>query len=75
VEADSHSLGSSRPYFARSKHVTISLEIKLSIKANLSNGKGDNSIITENNGKLCPDRTANTIFQFSCSYGQNQVGA
>jgi hypothetical protein len=31
-----------------SKHVTISLEIKLSIKANLSNGKGDNSIITEN---------------------------
>jgi hypothetical protein len=31
-----------------SKHVTISLEIKLSIKANLINGKGDNSIITEN---------------------------
>jgi hypothetical protein len=31
-----------------SKQVTISLEIKLSIKANLSNGKGDNSIITEN---------------------------
>jgi hypothetical protein len=31
-----------------SKHVTISFEIKLSIKANLSNGKGDNLIITEN---------------------------
>jgi hypothetical protein len=31
-----------------SKQVTISLEIKLSIKANLSNGKGDNLIITEN---------------------------
>jgi hypothetical protein len=31
-----------------SKHVTISLEVKLSIKANLSNGKGDNSIIIEN---------------------------
>jgi hypothetical protein len=31
-----------------SKQVTISLEIKLSIKANLSNGKGDSSIITEN---------------------------
>jgi hypothetical protein len=31
-----------------SKYVIISLEIKLSIKANLSNGKGDNSIITEN---------------------------
>jgi hypothetical protein len=27
---------------------TISLEIKLNTKANLSNGKGDNSIITEN---------------------------
>jgi hypothetical protein len=31
-----------------SKHVTISLEFKLSIIANLSNGKGDNSIITDN---------------------------
>jgi hypothetical protein len=31
-----------------SKHVTISLEIKLNTKANLSNGKGDNSITTEN---------------------------
>jgi hypothetical protein len=31
-----------------SKQVTISLEIKPSIKANLSNGKGDNSIIMEN---------------------------
>jgi hypothetical protein len=30
------------------QHVTISLEIKLSIKANLSNGNGDNSIIMEN---------------------------
>jgi hypothetical protein len=30
------------------QHVTISLEIKLSIKENLSNGKGDNSIITKN---------------------------
>jgi hypothetical protein len=57
------------------QHVTISLEIKLSIKANLSNGKCDNSIITENHGKLCPDRTVNTISQFSYPYGQNQVGA
>jgi hypothetical protein len=47
-----------------SKHVTINLEIKLSIKANLSNGKGDNPIITENNSKLCLDRTANTTFEF-----------
>jgi hypothetical protein len=47
-----------------SKHVTISLEIKLSIIANSSNGKGDNSTITENNGKLCLDHTANTTFQF-----------
>jgi hypothetical protein len=31
-----------------SKHVTISFEIKLSIKANLSNGKGDNLIIMKN---------------------------
>jgi hypothetical protein len=31
-----------------SKQVTISLEIKLNTKANLSNGKGDNSITTEN---------------------------
>jgi hypothetical protein len=31
-----------------SKQVTISLEIKLHTKANLTNGKGDNSIITEN---------------------------
>jgi hypothetical protein len=31
-----------------SKQVTIILEIKLHSKANLSNGKGDNSIITEN---------------------------
>jgi hypothetical protein len=31
-----------------SKQVTISLEIKLNTKANLSNGKGDNSIIMEN---------------------------
>jgi hypothetical protein len=49
-----------------SKNVTISLEIKLSTTANLSNGKGDNSIVMENNGKLCPDRTANTIFLFLC---------
>jgi hypothetical protein len=56
------------------KHVTISLEIKLSIKANLSNGKGDSSIITGNHGKLCPDCTTNTIFQFACTYGQNEVG-
>jgi hypothetical protein len=57
------------------KHVTINLEIKLSIKANLSNGKGDNSIITENHGKLCPDRITNKIFQSSYPYGQNQVRA
>jgi hypothetical protein len=31
-----------------SKQVTISLKIKLNTKANLSNGKGDNSIITGN---------------------------
>jgi hypothetical protein len=31
-----------------SKQVTMSLEIKLHTKANLSNGKGDNSINTEN---------------------------
>jgi hypothetical protein len=31
-----------------SKQVTLSLEIKLNTKANLSNDKGDNSIITEN---------------------------
>jgi hypothetical protein len=29
-----------------SKHITISLEIKFSNMANLSNGKGDNSTIT-----------------------------
>jgi hypothetical protein len=45
-------------------HVTISLGIKLSNIANLSNGKGDNSTITENNGKFYPDRIVNTIFQF-----------
>jgi hypothetical protein len=56
-----------------SKHITISLEIKLSNKANLSDGKGDNSTITENNGKFCPDRTVSTIFQFFCPYDQNQV--
>jgi hypothetical protein len=57
-----------------SKHVTISLEIKLSIKANLSNGKCDNSTIMENHGKLSLDHTTNINFQFSCPYGQNQVG-
>jgi hypothetical protein len=31
-----------------SKQVTISLAIKLNTKENLSNGKGDNSIITKN---------------------------
>jgi hypothetical protein len=31
-----------------SKYITISLEIKLNIKANISDGKVDNSIITEN---------------------------
>jgi hypothetical protein len=75
VEAGSHSLGSSRPHSVRCEcspfyhptHVTISLEIKLSIKANLSNGKGDNSIITESHGKLYPDRIVNTIFQFFVS--------
>jgi hypothetical protein len=56
-----------------SKHATISLEIKFSNKTNLSNGKGDNSIITENNGKFCPDHTFNTIFQFYCPYYQNQI--
>jgi hypothetical protein len=58
-----------------SKHVTISLEIKLSIKANLSNGKGDNSRRTKNNGKLCLDCTVNTSSQFTCPYAQNLVGA
>jgi hypothetical protein len=47
-----------------SKHVIISVEIKLNNLANLSNGKGDNSTITENNGKFCLDCTINTIFQF-----------
>jgi hypothetical protein len=45
-----------------SKHITISLEIKLSNLANLSNGKCGNSTITENNSKFCLDRTVNTIF-------------
>jgi hypothetical protein len=45
-----------------SKHVTISLEIKLSNMTNLSNGKCDNSTITENNGNFCPGCTVNTIF-------------
>jgi hypothetical protein len=70
VEAGSCFLGLSRAQPVRYecspfviKHVTISLEIKLSNMSYLSNGKGDNSTITEkNNGKLCPDRTVNTIF-------------
>jgi hypothetical protein len=33
-------------HYSAIQYVTISLEIKLSIKANLSNGKGDSSIIT-----------------------------
>jgi hypothetical protein len=57
------------------QHVTIILGIKLSNIANLSNGKGDNSTITENHGKLCLDRIVNTIFKFSCPYGHNQIGA
>jgi hypothetical protein len=57
-----------------SKQVTISLEIKLNTKANLSNGKGDNSITTEKkSGKLCPGCTVNRISQFSFPYGRNQV--
>jgi hypothetical protein len=30
--------------------------------ANLSVGKGDNSAITKNNNKFCPDRTINPNF-------------
>jgi hypothetical protein len=60
VEADSRSLGSSWPHFA-ANFLSISLEIKLNIKANLSNGKGDNSIIMEKSGKLSPDHTVNTL--------------
>jgi hypothetical protein len=54
VEAGSHSLGSFDPisnvasiHHSAIQHATISLEIKLSIKASLSRGKGDSSIITE----------------------------
>jgi hypothetical protein len=51
-----------------SRYGSISLEIKPSNKANLSDGKDDNSKITKNNGKFCPDRTVSTIFQFYCPY-------
>jgi hypothetical protein len=47
------------------QHVTISLEIKLSITTNLSNGKGDNLIITEN--MVNSVRTVQPT-QFSCFY-------
>jgi hypothetical protein len=35
---------------------------------NLSNGKCDNSTITENNGKLYPGCTVSTIFPFYYPY-------
>jgi hypothetical protein len=70
VEPVPVSLGVLRPSRPLSVHhsviqyVTISLGIKLSNIANLSNGKGDKSTIMENNSKLCLDHTVNTIFQF-----------
>jgi hypothetical protein len=49
------------------------LRIKLNTKANLSNGKGDNSITTENPVNSVWTIHSIQFLSFLCTYGQNQV--
>jgi hypothetical protein len=59
--------------FCHPNKLSLAQKSKLSNSPNLSNGKGDNSAIMDNNSKICHDRTVNLNFQFRCPYDQNKT--